>query len=306
MKAGNPYFTVVIPTFNRAEFLKSALDSIWAQNCKDYEVVVVDDGSTDGTWAYLQTLKDKVKSLRQQNKGPGAARNAGAGIAIGRYIAFLDSDDCWFPWTLSTYKSVIQDCGDPSWVAGSFVEVTGATEHTINSQSGNRRVACYRDYLQASPVLLSIGVPAVAVKCDVFKKHLFDEKNLNSEDNDLWLRLGVERNFCYVSHPPLFAYRRHPQSRTSDLSLTLRGSLELLRRERDGLYPGGVTRREERQFFLGIHLRPIAVACVRAGRFHEAFIIYKALLRANLTSFRLKFLLGLPLLALYSLIKRCN
>src|SRR6266849_1500345 len=96
-------FSIVIPTYNRAQLLAHALESVWRQRFRDYEVIVVDDGSNDETQAYLHGLNNKVRVIRQENRGPGAARNIGAHQAHGDYVAFLDSDDLWFPWTLDVF-----------------------------------------------------------------------------------------------------------------------------------------------------------------------------------------------------------
>src|SRR5258708_38459 len=95
-------FSVIIPTYNRLNFLKHAINSIRGQNYDGYEIIVVDDGSIDGTSEYLASLGNEVKWLRQENRGPAAARNVGATKATGSYIAFLDSDDVWLPWVLAT------------------------------------------------------------------------------------------------------------------------------------------------------------------------------------------------------------
>src|SRR5215510_13897684 len=103
-----PIFSIIIPTYNRLPYLKKTLDSIWEQSFTDFEVIVVDDGSTDGTADYLRELGGSVELLRQENRGPGAARNLGVMHARGEYIAFLDSDDLWFPWPLKTYAAVAE------------------------------------------------------------------------------------------------------------------------------------------------------------------------------------------------------
>src|SRR5262245_42788481 len=95
------HFSVVIPTYNRLEFLISAIESVERQTYKSFEIIVVDDGSTDDTLAHLSALGDRVTLLRQMRKGPGAARNMGARHASGAYVAFLDSDDLWLPWSLA-------------------------------------------------------------------------------------------------------------------------------------------------------------------------------------------------------------
>src|SRR5262245_14921483 len=95
-----PEFSIVIPTYNRLDFFKEAISSVWAQTHTDYEVIVVDDGSTDGTGEWLAAQCKRVRAITQVNSGPGAARNSGTREARGRYVAFLDSDDVWPSWTL--------------------------------------------------------------------------------------------------------------------------------------------------------------------------------------------------------------
>src|SRR5689334_6850738 len=99
----NPLVSVVIPAFNRAFILPEALDSVLAQTWKDFEVLVVDDGSTDNTEEVLEpyVARHGVRFLRQANQGPAAARNRGIEAARGKYVAFLDSDDLWLPIKLA-------------------------------------------------------------------------------------------------------------------------------------------------------------------------------------------------------------
>src|SRR5687767_548324 len=100
-----PTISVVLPTFNREEFLTEAFESIAAQTFADWELIVVDDGSTDGTSALVGQLARRVAQpvtyLYQPNRGPGAARNLGIQRARGQYLAFLDSDDLWLPHHLA-------------------------------------------------------------------------------------------------------------------------------------------------------------------------------------------------------------
>src|SRR5262249_534017 len=115
-------FSIVIPTYNRMRFLPSALKSVWRQKFQDFEVIVVDDGSTDETPIYLSSLDRKVRYIRQANRGPGAARNVGTQAATGDYVAFLDSDDLWFPWTLDVFRWAVQKYNYPTIIAGQFIE----------------------------------------------------------------------------------------------------------------------------------------------------------------------------------------
>src|SRR6266403_1146360 len=111
-------FSVIVPTFNRAHLLFGTLEFVFGQTFTDFEIIVVEDGSTDGTMKYLRSLGKDVRVFQQSNRGAGPARNLGARHAHGRYLAFLDSDDLWFPWTLEVYRDVIREHNEPSFIAG--------------------------------------------------------------------------------------------------------------------------------------------------------------------------------------------
>src|ERR1051325_4458502 len=97
-RSGVPAIRVIIPTYNRRDMLVRAVDSVLTQTRSDFEVIVVDDGSTDGTeQAFLPERDQRVKYIRQSNAGPSAARNRAAQAASGAYFAFLDSDDTFLP-----------------------------------------------------------------------------------------------------------------------------------------------------------------------------------------------------------------
>lgn len=103
-----PLFSVVIPVHNRAHALGNALASVLAQTCQDFEIVVIDDGSTDDPKRILDSLGDaRIRFRRQENRGASAARNAGIDAARGRYVAFLDSDDVFLTHHLETMKRLL-------------------------------------------------------------------------------------------------------------------------------------------------------------------------------------------------------
>lgn len=106
--SSNPCISVIIPTYNRCWILKEAIDSVLSQKFSDFEIIVVDDGSTDATNELLSTYGDQITTISQQNKGVSAARNAGISFARGGYIAFLDSDDMWLPEKLSCQHDFFQ------------------------------------------------------------------------------------------------------------------------------------------------------------------------------------------------------
>ena len=116
------FFSVVIPTYNRLALLQRTLASVRRQSYADFEVIVVDDGSTDATREWLASQGGDLRVLERSNRGPGAARNLGAREAGGDYVAFLDSDDLWFPWTLDVFARAIKEHGSRHILGGDFVE----------------------------------------------------------------------------------------------------------------------------------------------------------------------------------------
>ncbi len=109
----NPRFSIVIPTYNRSASVLDTLQSCFEQTCGDFEVVVVDDGSSDDTRAVLATIDDpRLTVVHQDNAGPAAARNHGMKVASGQYIAFLDSDDRWYPTFLEVANACLEEHGD--------------------------------------------------------------------------------------------------------------------------------------------------------------------------------------------------
>lgn len=289
-------FSVVIPAYNRLTLLKEALASVFAQTFTDYEIVVVDDGSTDATADYVRSLDAAIKLISQPNRGPGAARNRGVQEAQGRYVAFLDSDDLWFPWTLSVFAEAIGKIGAPTIIHGSFVDFS--TEDELDRISREPlELFGFRDYFASSRRPYSVGSGTCAVSREVFRQTEFLVDRLNGEDHDFIMRLGAQPGFVHVKKPATLAWRRHRDSETANIASAAAGTLRLLRREGEGAYPGGMTRAEERRRILARHARPTALACLRQGRVSQGWEIYNAIFLWNLRLGHWPFLLAFPLLA---------
>jgi len=288
-------FSVVIPTYNRAKLLQAALDSVLAQSWTDYEIIVVDDGSTDETSGAISRYGDPVRLFRQENQGPGAARNLGIAQARGEYVVFLDSDDRWFPWTLATYAEVIEGCDRPSIVMTQPVSFTDADKLAAIEQTPLRIQTC-RDYF-ACPRAAQGSTAAVRV--DVLRAEGgFVERSIYAEDCDLWLRLGTASGYVLVESPPLYAYRRHEDSAVSDWRRTYDGISHLIAQERAGRYPGDSSRRGDRLRILTTHVRPVSLACLRERRLWDAWNLYGRTFSWHVRLGRWRYLLGFPALAL--------
>src|SRR5262245_39028466 len=298
-----PLFSVIVPTYNRLELLRQALASVWAQTLTDYEVTVIDDGSTDRTVAYLTTLSDRLRFVHQENKGPGAARNFGIREANGDYIAFLDSDDIWFPWTLATYREIIERWQQPAFIAGKPFRFQSEKQLEM-AVSSEMHLTSFPDYLASGDEWRWWGVSSFLVRRDAFKAvGGFADERINGEDADLALRLGVARGFVQVNSPVTFGYREHAESLMKNVDRTLAGIWYLVRIEQAGLYPGGEARAVERRRILTRHLRPASLDCLRHGLRAQAWELYRATFTWHTRLGRWKYLGAFPVLAVMATLR---
>src|SRR5262249_605030 len=154
--------------------------------------------------------------FRQPNQGPGAARNLGARHAGGTYLAFLDSDDLWFPWTLDVYQDVINEHGHPSFVAGKPHRFSHESE-LGTAVFGKTRAERLVGYLASGDEWRWWGASSFVVRRDVFAAvGGFTDGQANAEDADLALRLGTAPGFVQITAPVTFAYRKHAASAVWD------------------------------------------------------------------------------------------
>ena len=290
-----PLFSVIIPTYNRAAYLPTALASVFAQACTDFEIIVVDDGSTDTTPAMLAAYGNRIRVLRQANQGPGVARNLGATAARGIYLAYLDSDDLWFPWTLSVYAELIRRHNQPAILAGRLINFhdTSELEGIVRSKV---RGEGFGDYLQSCGKGYFVGSGAAVLRKDLFlAAGGFTTERINCEDHDLILRLGTAPGFVQILDPVTLAWRRHAGSATMDWRKTYLGLVHLIAHERAGCYPGGKPRCRERWAIITSHTRPATLEILRNGARRHAWSLYIQTLAWNASISRWKYLLGFPL-----------
>jgi cellulose synthase/poly-beta-1,6-N-acetylglucosamine synthase-like glycosyltransferase len=292
-----PLFSVIIPTYNRKDLLEQALASVWAQTSTDYEVIVADDGSTDGTWEELQAFGSGVRVLRQENKGAGAARNAGAAAAKGSYLAFLDSDDLWFPWTLGVYKQVALQHASPAFITGMPLIFTAPAE-TQRASDEDLFVEAFTDYYASSDAWRWFSASSFVIRKDVFTAVGGFHEQWGAEDAHLTMKLGCSSGFVHIQQPYTFAYRNQVNSLKTAPTYLSSGAKLLIASERNREFPGGVARASERRRVLTRHTRPVALECLERDRHREAWALYRATFRWHCALGRWKFLLGFPLKAL--------
>ena len=296
----SPTFSVVIPTFNRLGLLKQALSSVWAQSYGDYEIIVVDDGSADGTIDYLVSVGERVRALQQRNSGPAAARNLGSAQATGVYIAFLDSDDLWLPWTLATYNSLIH-MHEPSLLSAAVVEFRDSVPAL---EEGPLHADHFRDYLDTARQPGFIGSGTLVIKRSEFQRAGgFDESMTIAEDHDFYFRVGSAPGFVRVLSPITLMYRRHEESTSKCLPAACASAIAILKKEAGGCYPGGNERQMQRWLLLSRMLRPIALLGVKAGVGLQAWQLYCRSFWMNAWLGRFRFLIGFMVFGLLSLLR---
>lgn len=294
-----PTFSVIIPTYNRKDYLLECLETVFAQSCAPYEVIVVDDGSFDGTMAVVEKFGRGVQVIQQANAGPGAARNRGASIASGDYLAFLDSDDLWLPWTLATFAFLIEQFDGPSLLFGRFVDFIDQHElRRITFQEPVGRV--YPDFLNSHAEGPFCGAGMMVVKRDVFQQvGGFAEDRLNAEDHDLALKLGTQAGFIEVREPVTVGHRCHAGSEMTDLGKTLGGLERLVSKEKAGQYPGGPKRTLARRSIIARHVRSAVIGAAKSGQGIHAVPLYLRTFSWNLRLGRGSYLAAFPFFVAY-------
>ncbi len=286
-------FSVIIPFYNREAYVDSVLTSVEAQSEKDFEIIAVDDGSTDRTWELLNSHPAKPKCIRIENSGAAIARNAAVARASGDYLAFLDSDDLWFPETLALYSKVIEESFNPSVVTGNpaIFEDNGLPAE----QSGDTELLKeqFTDYLEAYDAWRWFGVSSFVIRRDEFNKAGgFTSYRINAEDADLMLKLAGSPGFVHIRQPATFAYRRHQSNLTKDQSMNLSGLSHIVATELSGGYPGNSKhQRRNRRIIITRHLRPVILALLQSGMAKEAWPLFRASLPWHLQQLRFRFLL---------------
>jgi len=186
--AAQPGLSVIIPTYNRAPLVKEAVASVLAQTWRDFEVLVVDDASRDGTAEALGAFGSWIRLLRSPSRlGVAAARNLGISAARGQWLAFLDSDDLWRPEKLARQMAYL--AGLPELVLCQTEETWERQGLKVNQPRSHRKIGGWIFFQSLERCLVSPS--AVILHRTVFQEHGgFDEGLPAAEDYDLWLRLS--------------------------------------------------------------------------------------------------------------------
>lgn len=223
-----PIVSVLIPVYNGAAFVATAVNSALTQRGVDVDVIVIDDGSTDATPQVLDSFGDRIRVIRQANAGHVKSRNNGAQLAKGEWLAFLDADDEWLPDKLM--KQLERADGETKLIYTERVNF-GDIERVTTTQSATQQLL-EGDLFE--PLLLRgnfITVSSAMIRKDVFDKlGGFDESLVVCEDWDLWLRYTGQGWPVGVVREPLTRYRWHAGAMTLNLRRMLDGRLKVIER----------------------------------------------------------------------------
>jgi glycosyltransferase involved in cell wall biosynthesis len=214
-----PTVSVIIPTYNRALIIKDAIQSVLNQTFSDYEIIVVDDGSTDNTSNVVNDMRShsgKVRYIYQENKGRSAARNIGIRAARGNYVAFLDSDDMFLPEKLRVQLMTLKNNLDFGMV---FSHVLRMDEHGNILEDINQGKEKLTGWIYPELLFIKkniITIPSVMVRKRVLNEiGGFDESMHICEDLDLWRRIAMNHQILQMNEP--LAIIRHRMNESLDV-----------------------------------------------------------------------------------------
>lgn len=236
-----PIVSIIIPIYNRVQYLPAALDSVYAQDYTDYEIILVDDGSQDDIRSAVEQAhrqdKPAVRYVRQDNRGPAGARNRGIREAQGRLIAFHDSDDQWYPNFLSRTVPFLTS-GEYDWVSTASMRIVvnekgeEIRRHVILDQTCSDFQSLFFETIEFNVM----GGPSQNIlKKECFEKYGYFREDLRIRDDwEMWLRLL--KAGCRVKEipEPLYQYKIRADSITkTSMDQSLRNTFDVLRQYRD-------------------------------------------------------------------------
>jgi glycosyltransferase involved in cell wall biosynthesis len=209
-----PTVSVIIPAYNQAKFLRDAIESVVCQTYQDYEIIVVDDGSTDDTALIVAQYAKRIHYIFQENRGLAGARNTGIRNAQGQYIALLDSDDMWMPdFLMKMMALVVKDPGAIVYYCSA--QYCDAEGHELPQIIVCDQIPVETMYESLAVANFIIPSTVVMLKSAILDIGLFDPSFRACEDWDLWLRIAPIGHFSCI-RDCLIKYRLHGSSLSAD------------------------------------------------------------------------------------------
>lgn len=214
--------SVIMPAYNSALFIKEAIESVMNQTYKEWELIIINDGSKDNTLEIIHSFasnSDQIKYIDcQRNRGVAYARNRGISIAKGQYLAFLDSDDVWLSEKLNAQVSFFLDRKDASFVFSSYKRMSSDRKKVSKIIPAAQKIS--RDELLKSN---SIPLLTIIINREHISSISFNEKMRTSADYNLWLNILKKTPYAYGIEPDLARYRNVKNSLSNRYTKTLPG-----------------------------------------------------------------------------------
>lgn len=236
-KAAHARVTAIIPTYNYAHFVGDAIQSVLGQTFPDWELIVVDDGSTDNTADVVASFQDsRIRYIYQDNRGNAAARNTALKLARGEYIAFLDADDLWLPQKLERQVEALDKLAPTTGIIYTDLYIHQEGEetpaHRLLENRDPPRGNMFRQLVRREWKLMSPLIPTstVLARQEVFDRvGPFDEGLLGHVDWEMWVRIAAVYDIDVVPEP-LAVYRHHGQNIHKDVPLMFESGRKSLRK----------------------------------------------------------------------------
>ncbi len=250
-----PLFSIVIPAYNAALYIEQTILSLINQTFKDFEIIFVDDGSTDVTKEIAGKYRSEITYVRQSNQGPASARNLGIQYAKGRYIVSFDSDDILFPNALSVYKKVIDYFKEPPFIFSKMLYFTEYATTQLQSDLSNK-IRCLK-HLNFFKKQTTIGISNsnMIIKREVLvKAGGYEPESFNFDDRCLAFRLGTESPLVQILSPPTVGHRVCSKGISKNTDMLARAAFNIIKNERQNEYPGGQLYRFDRRGLIGTNL----------------------------------------------------
>ncbi len=198
--------SVIIPSYNRKYLINRAINSVINQSFQPFEIIIVDDGSTDGTYKYIDQFFPEIKIIKQLNNGVSSARNLGIKKALGNWIAFLDSDDEWLSKKLELQKKAI-DQSDNNLICHTN-EIWIRNGVRVNQMKKHQKYGGF--IFEKSLDICRISPSSVLINKKIFEDiGNFDKTLKVCEDYDLWLRISSKYPVCYLDKMLIKKYGGH-------------------------------------------------------------------------------------------------
>lgn len=231
--------SVIIATYNRAHFIKEAIESVLAQTYDDFEIIVVDDGSTDNTRDVVTAYGDKVRYFLIEHGNQAIAMNYGIARATGEYIAFLDDDDLWLQDKLQTQVCALDRDPQVGLVGSEVLQVNAKGDVIFHWGRKYHDPLTYEDLYNYNFMNHSITMIRKSLADRVGG---FDEKLLTTQDYDLWLRIAKISKIVYINQP-LGKIRLHPNNKHKNRNQKIKDRLYIITKPEHVTHRGFYERR---------------------------------------------------------------